>query len=155
MSEPTTPIPPRDWLIARLVGLAIGLPDHALSMLRDFGEGLAVHHERLAERPPQGRIGRVLADVAAEVVRAEGLHPGGFPGGWGWSGTEQDEQAAWEAQAVCAAAQRAGKVTFRQVLEEEVAEVLAERGGSPSHGGELVQVAAVCVRGIVRGEGER
>jgi hypothetical protein len=53
-----------------------------------------------------------------------------------------------EAKRSCSAAQEQGDVTYRLVLEEERAEVLAEIGGSQLQRAELIQEAAVCVRWI-------
>ncbi len=57
--------------------------------------------------------------------------------------------AAWRAKDACEAAQRAGVHTFRDVAEEEETEARAEVPGTAEHARELVQVAAVYVRGLL------
>lgn len=159
----------REAKIARLTWLAVGLHDDALVTLAGFAEGLAVDHSRaldggaLAQEqaareagaalppvdPEASPLGRALALVACEVERATLRHGRTFPGGWGPAARPEDREARQRAQDACDAAQGERCASFRDVAEEEVAEVYAEEPGTIGHARELVQVAAVYVRGLL------
>jgi hypothetical protein len=90
---------------------------------------------------------RALGDVRAERDRQEarwstqrGIHPDGTGQG------PADDRAAFVAQAIVEAAARRGQghVTWRMILEEEVAEACAEVDPAKLRA-ELIQVAAVAV----------
>lgn len=127
----------------RALGTARRIDTVALAA-RDRGESPA-------STPPDLDVrhrGTVLAEISAEVDRAERLHGRAMPGGWGPSGRAVERDAMLEAKRKCGDAQRRGDVTYRDVLEEERAEVLAEVGGSQLQRAELIQLAAVCARWI-------
>lgn len=94
------------------------------------------------------RRGGIAAEVVAEVERAIRLHGRAMPGGFGNTGTQNDVTEALRAKARCSKAQERGTVSWRLVLEEEVAEVFAETPGSMLQRFELVQVAAVASRWV-------
>ena len=158
----------REWLTARLTGLAVSASLESLTLAvamlenlppRDISAGALMAAQRAREAgtetplrpcdPDAAMLGRALALVAREVERARALHGRTFPGGWGPSGRAEDCMAAWRAKDACEAAQRAGVHTFRLVAEEEEAEARAEVPGTPEHARELCQVAAVYVRGLL------
>ena len=99
--------------------------------------------------PDAAKLGRALALVVREVESARLKHGRGFPGGWGPHARAEDVEARQRAQDACDAAQGSGGASFRDVAEEEVAEVYAEAPGSAEHVRELAQVAAVYVRGML------
>jgi hypothetical protein len=99
--------------------------------------------------PDAAMLGRALALVVREVERATALHGRTFPGGWGLHARAVDREARQRAQDACDAAQGSGGASFRDVLDEEIAEVYAEEPGSPEHVREMAQVAAVNVRGML------
>lgn len=162
----------REAATARVAWIAVELTDDALESLRAFAEGLdakasnrrdlssqglataqydrdlGIVRERAPIDPDAVAFGSITAEVLAEVARATTLHGRTFPGGLGPSGSRVDQAASVAAKARCDAANRRGGASLRQVLEEEVAEVWAERAGSMLQRAELVQVAAVCLRGV-------
>ncbi len=99
--------------------------------------------------PEAAALGAVLAQVTAEVDRANRKHGRTFPGGWGLHARAVDRETRQRTQDACDAAQGSGGASFRDVAEEEVAEVYAEAPGSAEHVRELAQVAAVYVRGML------
>ncbi len=158
----------REWLTARLTGLAVSASLESLTLAvamlenlppRDISAGALMAAQRAREAgtetplrpcdPDAAALGRALALVAREVDRATALHGRTFPGGWGPSGRAEDCTAAWRTKDACEAAQRAGVHTFRDVADEERAEVFAEVPGTAEHARELCQVAAVYVRGLL------
>lgn len=156
----------RAHLLARLAFLGPALTDAALVTLVELAnrlprralDGLALARYQ-AEREagivpppvdPEARsLGAVLAAVAAEVERATLKHGRTFPGGWGPAGRLVDREAMLRAQDACEAPPGDGGGSFRRVLEEELAEVWAESAASADAARELVQVAAVAVRGVL------
>jgi hypothetical protein len=89
---------------------------------------------------------RVLVEVAAERVRqdekwGEQNHPDGTGLAYSVSATQGADRARRE----CRTAAELGMVTWRHILAEEVAEVLAEDDEGALRT-ELVQLAAVCVQ---------
>jgi len=156
----------RPWLHARLTGLGVELTDAALVTLVQIAEGLPrrkldgealarMQAEREAgiappEVDPEARaLGAVVAAVIAEIGRADRMHGRSFPGGWGPSGRLEDHEAMFRAKDRCDAPASEGGGSFRHVLEEEVAEVFAEAGGSREQSRELIEVAAVACRGVL------
>lgn len=164
----------REWLTARLTGLAVSASLEALTTAvallenlppRDISAGALMAAQRAREDgtetplrpcdPDAAALGRALALVAREVERARALHGRTFPGGWGPSGRAEDCTAAWRAKDQCDAKTTLGDgPTFRDVVEEEIAEVFAEVPGTPEHRAELVQHGAVIVRGLLVAMGE-
>ncbi len=155
----------REWLTARLTGLAVSASLESLTLAVGLLENLpprdispaSLMAAQLAREagtetplrpcdPDAAALGRALALVAREVERARALHGRTFPGGWGPSGRSDDVERMLEATDRCDAAVRP---TFRLVVEEEIAEVFAEVPGTAEHARELVQVAAVYVRGLL------
>lgn len=156
----------RTHLLARLAFQGVELTDSSLALAVAFvdalprraltGEALArMQHERDAGvvpppvDPEAAALGSMLALVAAEVERANRKHGRTFPGGWGLHARAVDREARQRAQDACDAAQGSGGASFRDVLDEEIAEVYAEEPGSPEHVREMAQVAAVNVRGML------
>lgn len=93
--------------------------------------------------------GRILVEIAAERSRQVAKWGDGMPGGgFGDTGRIADRIVRDDLQQRCSEAQADGRETLRDVLTEEVSEVLAERPGSAKQRAELVQVAAVCVKWI-------
>lgn len=157
----------REWLLARLCGLGNELTDDALASAVAFAEGqprrlltsaaLASAQraresgESLPSQPVDvdlARRGAILSEVGREVQRAILLHGRAMPGGFGNTGTQNDRTEAERAKARCGKAQQRGDVSWRLVLEEEVAEAFAEKPGSMLQRAELVQVEAVVTRWI-------
>lgn len=140
-------------LVARLVRTIVET-ERALGTARRIDAVTLAARDRgesPASTPPDQDVrhrGSVLAAISAEVDRAIALHGRAMPGGWGPSGRAVERDAMLEAKRRCGEAQARGDVTFRDVLEEERAEVLAEIGGSQLQRAELIQEAAVCVRWI-------
>ena len=144
-------------LVARLVRTIVET-ERALGTARRIDTVALAQADRARDRgevPPSAPVdptlagrGSVLAAISAEVDRAIALHGRAMPGGWGPSGRAVERDAMLEAKRRCGEAQARGDVTFRDVLEEERAEVLAEIGGSQLQRAELIQEAAVCVRWI-------
>ena len=103
--------------------------------------------------PDAAMLGRALALVVREVESARLKHGRGFPGGWGPHARAEDVEARQRAQDACDAAAaymtKDGGATYRHVEQEEAAEVYAEVPGTPEHRAELVQHAAVVVRGLL------
>ncbi|MEW9550775.1 hypothetical protein [Nonomuraea sp. NPDC050783] len=92
-----------------------------------------------------GSLARVLAEVAAERVAQDvrfGVQE--LPDG---TGGEDAAARAGAARDETDAADRAGALTWRHILAEEVLEAFAETGGEHLRT-ELVQVAAVAVKWI-------
>ena len=156
----------RAHLLARLTGRGVELTDSALALAVAFVDSLphrALTGEALArmqaEReagvvpppvdPEAAALGSVLAAIVEEVERANRLHGRTFPGGWGLHARAVDRETRQRTQDACDAAQGSGGASFRDVAEEEVAEVYAEAPGSAEHVRELAQVAAVYVRGML------
>jgi hypothetical protein len=104
--------------------------------------------------PDAAALGRALALVVREVERATALHGRTFPGGWGPHARAVDVEARQRAQYVCDLAASEGRHTYRHVEQEEAAEVYAEVPGTPEHRAELVQHAAVILRGLLVAMGE-
>lgn len=88
-------------------------------------------------------LGRVLADITAEREAQHGVHgvQHHLPDGTGPEWANLAEQA----RAECERAAAAGRLTWRHILFEEVAEALAENNTNRLRT-ELVQVAAVGVQ---------
>lgn len=160
--------PTREWLTARLTGLAVSASLESLTLAvallealpaRDISPAALMAAQRARETgtepplrpcdPDAALLGRALALVVREVESARLKHGRTFPGGWGPSGRAEDCMAAWRAKDACEAAQRAGVHTFRHVAEEEEAEARAEVPGTAEHQREICQVAAVYVRGLL------
>ena len=160
----------REWLTARLTGLAVSASLESLTLAvamlenlppRDISPTALMAAQRAREDgteaplrscdPDAAALGRALALVAREVESARMKHGRTFPGGWGPSGRAEDVERMLEATDRCDAAVRP---TFRLVAEEEIAEVFAEVPGTAEHARELVQVAAVYVRGLLVAMGE-
>ena len=99
--------------------------------------------------PDAAMLGRAIALVVREVERATALHGRTFPGGWGPHARAVDVEARQRAQYVCDLAASEGRHTYRHVEQEEAAEVYAEVPGTPEHRAELVQHAAVVLRGLL------
>lgn len=99
--------------------------------------------------PEAAALGSVLAQVAAEVERANRKHGRTFPGGVGLCARREDVEAMLRAKDACDAAAANGGASLRLVLAEEVAEAFAEPAGSPEQARELCEVAAVAVRGML------
>ena len=165
--------PTRDWLTARLTGLAVSASLESLTLAvamlealpgRDISPAALMAAQRAREAgieaplracdPDAAMLGRVLALVVREVERAAAKHGRTFPGGWGPHACQADHLAMWTATDACDAAAREGQATFRLVAEEEIAEVFAAVAGTPEHVRELCQVAAVYVRGLLVAESE-
>lgn len=92
---------------------------------------------------------KALLDILAERVRQDAKHGPGLPaGGMGPMPGLADLIAREQAQALCDRARDEGRETMRDVLEEEVKEVFAERPGSARQRAELVQVAATGLKWI-------
>lgn len=92
---------------------------------------------------------KALLDILAERARQDAKHGPGLPsGGMGPMPGLSELAAVQRTQKRCDDAARAGQCTMRLVLEEEIAEVFAERPGSARQREELVQVAAVAVKWI-------
>lgn len=172
---PVTAAPPvnREWLTARLTGLAVSASLESLTTAvallenlppRDIGPAALMAAQRAREDgtetplrpcdPDAAALGRALALVAREVERAAAKHGRAFPGGWGASGRAEDKEARQRAQDVCDLAASEGRATYRHVEQEEAAEVYAEVPGTPEHRAELVQHGAVIVRGLLVAMGE-
>ena len=164
----------REWLTARLTGLAVSASLESLTTAvallenlppRDISPGALMAAQRAREAgtetplrpcdPDAAALGRALALVACEVERATALHGRSFPGGWGPHARPEDAEARQRAQDACDAAQEAGGATYRHVEREEAAEVYAEVPGTPEHRAELVQHGAVIVRGLLVAMGVR
>lgn len=161
--------PDRAWLTARLTGLAVSASLESLTLAvamlealpgRDISPAALMAAQRAREAgigaplrpcdPDAALLGRALALVVREVERAAAKHGRTFPGGWGPSGRLFDKVARQRAQDACDAKSRLGDgPTFRDVAEEEIAEVFAEVPGTAEHARELCQVAAVYVRGLL------
>ena len=160
--------PDRAWLTARLTGLAVSASLESLTLAvalleslpgRDISPAALMAAQRAREDgteaplrpvdPDAAMLGRALALVVREVERATALHGRTFPGGWGPSGRHEDCMAAWKAKDACGTAQASGGATYRHVEQEEAAEVYAEVPGTPEHRAELVQHAAVVLRGLL------
>lgn len=142
------------------------LTDEALSMLAAFvaklprraldGEALnAMQRAREAGLMPVEVLpafpsrGGVLAEVSEERDRQIAKWGDGVPsGGFGWPVGLDDLGKREVAKERCERAAQQGRCTMRDVLEEEIAEALAERPGSARQRAELVQVAAVAVKWI-------
>ena len=142
------------------------LTDEALSMLAAFvaklprraldGDTLnAMQRAREAGLMPVEVLpafpsrGGVLAEVSEERDRQIAKWGDGVPsGGFGWPVGLDDLGKREIAKERCERAAQQGRCTMRDVLEEEVAEALAERPGSARQRAELVQVAAVAVKWI-------
>ncbi len=163
--------PTREWLTARLTGLAVSASLESLTTAvalleslppRDISPAALMAAQRAREAgteaplrpcdPDAAALGRAFALVAREVESARMKHGRAFPGGWGPAGRREDVEAMLRAKDACDAAQAAGGATLRDVLEEEVAEVWAEEAGSAEQRRELAQVAAVCVRAMMTEE---
>ena len=146
----------RTWLLARLVGCGNERTDDALRAGLTFAETLpsrSLDPRRLPRDEPHPRPSlphhaALAGEVVGEVGRAERKHGRAMPGGFGLAGRPIDHTLMMRAKATCDAAREGGEVSWRHVLQEEVAEVFAERGGSMLQRAELVQVAAVCLRWI-------
>ena len=98
------------------------------------------------------RVSAILYDIAAEVDRAESLHPGGdWPDGTRTGGAwlVQREQAT----NACNRAHREGRLTFAHILEEEFYEALCEEDKTKL-AVELTQVCAVAVRWLLKLQSE-
>jgi len=160
--------PTREWLTARLTGLAVSASLESITLAvtllenlppRDISPAALMAAQRAREdgaaAPPRAvdpdaaMLGRALALVVREVERARLKHGRGFPGGWGPSGRLVDREARQRAQDACDTAQAHGGATYRRVEQEEAAEVYAEVPGTPEHRAELVQHAAVVLRGLL------
>ena len=160
--------PDREWLTARLTGLAVSASLESLTLAvgllenlppRDISPAALMAAQRAREDgtetplravgPDAAALGRALALVAREVERAAALHGRTFPGGWGPSGRAEDHLTARRAKVACDIAADDRQATFRLVAEEEIAEVFAEVPGTAEHARELCQVAAVYVRGLL------
>lgn len=90
-----------------------------------------------------------LREIGAERDRQIVKWGDGAPsGGFGGPVLMADLVEVEAAKRRCELAMKAGNCTMRDVLEEEVAEALAEQPGSARQRAELVQVAAVCVKWI-------
>lgn len=162
----------RERQIARLTGIAVELDDAALGLLSTFAESLhaspgttrdltskglaAAQHDldRGVVREPVSRDhasemrGAIMAEIAAELDRQIAKWGDGVPsGGFGWTSLT-DRNRMLEAKRACEDRSKRGCCTLRDVLEEEVCEVFAERPGSQLQRAELLQVAAVCVKWV-------
>lgn len=156
--SPVAAAPPvdREWLLARLVGCGNERTDDALRAGLTFAETLpsrSLDPRRLPRDEPHPRPSlphhaALAGEVVGEVARAERKHGRAMPGGFGLAGRPIDHTLMLRAKSTCDAARDGGEVSWRHVLQEEVAEVFAERGGSMLQRAELVQVAAVCLRWI-------
>lgn len=97
---------------------------------------------------PADPVQRVLEDVRAERARQDAKwgtdRIATLPDGTGRSGDATEAEAR---KIACDVARREGDITYRHVLEEEVAEALAETDPALLRA-ELVQVAAVAVKWI-------
>lgn len=99
-------------------------------------KGIDLNEDALAE---------VIAEVISERLRQHATHgQQNLPDGTGGTWREVDRKAAREA---CDFATRENRLTWLHVLEEEVAEALAETDPARLRA-ELVQVAAVAVQWI-------
>lgn len=87
---------------------------------------------------------RVLAEVADERLRQIDKWPEDYPDGTGSNALVRLRDFS---QGICKAAASAGVVTFTQILQEEVAEALAEADPVRLRA-ELIQVAAVAIKWI-------
>mgnify|MGYP007100096201 CR=1 FL=1 len=160
--------PDRAWLTARLTGLAVSASLESITLAvalldsfppRDISPAALMAAQRAREDgtetplrpvdPDAAMLGRALALVVREVERATALHGRTFPGGWGLHARAVDRETRQRAQDACDAAAGSGGASFRDVADEEVAEVYAEEPGSAEHVRELAQVAAVYVRGML------
>ena len=161
----------REKLTAGLTHDAVELTDDRLVLVRAFVRALLEADRRagvarridpvaLAARqagelvepgvgPDAAELGAVLARVACEVDRATRLHGRTCPGGMGETGTAADKWALSCARVRKQRAIAAGEVSFRHVLEEEIAEVWAEPAGSAEQETEAVQSQAVLARMVL------
>lgn len=95
---------------------------------------------------PDNATGEVVREVYEERARQERKFPGQvIPDGTG--GPVRDVREA-EARTRCDQRTEDGKVTWCDVLEEEVAEALAAPANSAALRKELIQVAAVACRWV-------
>ena len=160
--------PTREWLTARLTGLAVSASLESLTLAvamlealpaRDISPAALMAAQRAREAgieaplrpcdPDAALLGRALALVVREVERARLKHGRTFPGGWGPHARAEDHLTARRAKVACDIAADERQATFRHVAEEEIAEVFAELPGTAEHARELCQVAAVYVRGLL------
>ena len=171
-AKPATDAPPtRSKLVAGITHDAVELTDDRLALVRAFVAALLDADRRadtarridsvaLAARtagelaepsvgPDAAELGAVLARVACEVERATRLHGRTCPGGMGETGTAADKWALSCARVRKQRAIAAGEVSFRHVLEEEIAEVWAEPAGSEEQETEAVQSQAVLARMVL------
>lgn len=161
----------RSKLVAGLTHDAVELTDDRLVLVRAFvaalleadrraGEARRIDPAALAARhagelaepgvgPDAAELGAVLARVACEVERATRLHGRTCPGGMGETGTAEDRRVLAGARQAKQEAIEEGVVSFRHVLEEEIAEVFAEVAGSEEQETEAVQSQAVLARMVL------
>lgn len=161
----------REKLTAGLTHDAVELTDDRLALVRAFVAALLEADRRagaarridsaalearqageLAEPgvgPDAAELGAVLARVACEVDRATRLHGRTCPGGMGETGTAEDRRVLAGARQAKQEAIEEGVVSFRHVLEEEIAEVFAEVAGSEEQETEAVQSQAVLARMVL------
>lgn len=98
-------------------------------------------------------LDQAMRDVRAERIRQAQLHgdQSHLPDGTGGPGLQT---IAEYRRRQCEGAAQRGALTFRDIFDEEVAEVLAEDDPARLRA-ELVQVAAVCVQWIQAIDGRR
>lgn len=163
----------RERQIARLTGIAVELDAAALGLLSTFAESLhaspgatrdltskalaEAQHDRdrgIVREPAPRDVaaemrGSIMAEIAAERDRQIAKWGDGLPsGGFSSVPTGADRARLELARERCEGWAKEGRCTMRHILEEEVAEVFAEKPGSQLQRAELIQVAAVCVKWI-------